>query len=1008
MRENRLDARLRMAIKDDAMDFVRRMRTFFLLAVVYFAAIFFAGAHLWSRSVLVLAIYVAFSAAMLITIAGGSRSAAPFRIMFDPASIAGLLFLIWTAVQLTPLPPGVLDFLSPQTLSLWDSTRIVGGKPPFSISLYPYMTANSLAFSLAVLLFYWSALYGLDDRRHMATVITGLIVLGNLEALYGMVQLVAGMPYALWWRKTAYETVATGTFIDRNHLAGFLSMLICLTIGYIWATTRDARHHRRRRRFFDRFKLWTGSLGTRGLVLVLSVVLMTAALLSTASRGGALSLMGGMIFMFGLVFTRYFKRGKTAVFIVVLFTAFIYAGYIASDRVLERFQFFSSDLENRLALARTTLTMGEDFPNTGSGLGTFEFVFPRYQKTSIESLVDYAHNDWVQLFAETGWPGFLILGGGFLWFMAACFIQWRKRHNPFSVGIGLGGMGAFVTIALHSLSEFNLHMPANALLLALLAALLYLALHSESRNTEEEHRASRVCQITLPRWTLLVAAVVAVLVEGTLALSVLRNWQADMLARTAWNSTIDAARPSEEDVVKAWRLAPGNATYWNMMAAAVPRKAKLMAEFKKQIPPQTEADIYFLAEAVKRNPTSWYNWRNLGWAALLRTERDPARYVPFARNAFDRARKLRPKAPLGHFEYGIAGLQAEWRQPGKSGFLWKEALQEALRLRPSLSTPVADQLALYKGPQGAAMMKELLPASYQSYRMAADYFFRIGFLDAGLDLLKEGEGKRELEAAVLWQEYRQKVHAPSSLSAGEGNRLLNEILLLDPRHPGALLAKERIISALKSQEQRGRRLGDLDEPAKLLSYLDGMENPGGSPTDIAYFKGRLAEEGKDYEAAVAGFRKALSLSPSYFPALLRLRALMAISQVPGTNNPGDERLNQQIKFYEMERVPANAWRWTGLDKGWPSWVAPFRVARGVNKIIIRFSGDEPLVSKLTLDGRLVDTWKESPVIKSKDVAVAPGEHSLRISQYRLIPPAPGRILPFEMKVDFVFAKEGEQ
>jgi tetratricopeptide (TPR) repeat protein len=971
-----------------------------LLAVVYFATIFFGGVHVWSRSILILSIFAAFCAVLLIRAAGAGRSAPPFRIISDPPSLIGLLFIIWTALQLVPLPPGMLYVLSPRALALWETARIGGGTHQFTASLYPYMTAKGLALSVAVLLFYWTALYGLKDPRRIGVVIIGLIVLGNLEALYAMVQLLTGMPYVLWWEQTFSEKVATGTFIDRNHLAGFLSMLICLAIGYFWATGKDMTHGRRKRRLYERLKAWTAPLGARGIVLVLSVVLMTAALLTTASRGGVLSLLGGIAFMFGLVFTRYFRTGKAAVFAIAVFAGLIYTGYIASDRVLERFHFFAAGLENRLAMARETVTMGEDFPNTGAGLGTFEFVFPGYQKTSVEGLVNYAHNDWAQLFAESGWPGLLILGGGFLWFLGACVIRWRQRHNPFSVGIGLGGMGAFVAIALHSLSEFNLHMPANALLLALITALLYRALYFEGHN-DVQHPQTDARRIAVPRPLLFGIVVLVLLAEGALAVSVLRDWRADMLARTVWNSTIPATRPKDEDIVQAWRLAPGNATYWSMMAATVSGKPKLLARLGKEIPPRMDADIYFLTEGVKRNPTSWVIWRNLGWAALTKMQRDPVRYLPLARNAFNRARGLRPYAPRGHFEYGMAGLQAEALQPGKNGFMWKEAFRTALKLNPLLATRVADQLVLYLGPQGAATLKELLPVSYRSYRLAADYFFLTDFIDAGLDLLTVSEEKRDREAAALWQEYRQK-RLSADFSEEEKNSFLSRILSLDPRHPRALLAKGKIISALRNQERTGRRLGDLEDLAELASELDGLEGPDASPADIAYFKGRLAEEGRNYEAAAAGFRKALSLTPSYFPALLHLRALSADGKLQGTNHPGDENLDQQIRFYGMERVQANSWQWTGLDGGWPSWTAPFRVARTVKEISLRFSGNGQIVSKLILDGRLVECWKEPSVGKSRSVTVLPGEHTLRISQYRTIPPAPAKILPFEMQVDFVF------
>src|SRR3972149_11527369 len=130
--------------------------------------------------------------------------------------------------------------------------------------------------------------------------------------------------------------------------------------------------------------------------------------------------------------------------------------------------------------------MAKAFPLTGGGLGTFESVYPGFQKGLFDQVVDYAHNDWVQLFAETGWPGLVLMGGGLIFLLIASISRWRTRRDPFSVGIGLGGMGALVSMAIHSLSDFNLHMPANALVMALILAITHIALSSRVSRGEEQ------------------------------------------------------------------------------------------------------------------------------------------------------------------------------------------------------------------------------------------------------------------------------------------------------------------------------------------------------------------------------------------------------------------------------------------------------------------------------------------------------------------------------------------
>jgi hypothetical protein len=72
---------------------------------------------------------------------------------------------------------------------------MAGGKGPFPISRYPYVTLNSVIFGVALLLFYWLALYGLHRRSRVHVVISGLLILGTLVSLYALAQAGTASPY---------------------------------------------------------------------------------------------------------------------------------------------------------------------------------------------------------------------------------------------------------------------------------------------------------------------------------------------------------------------------------------------------------------------------------------------------------------------------------------------------------------------------------------------------------------------------------------------------------------------------------------------------------------------------------------------------------------------------------------------------------------------------------------------------------------------------------------------
>ncbi len=193
------------------------------------------------------------------------------------------------------------------------------------------MTLETLLLTLAFLLYYWAALYGLGGRRHLERIVLGILALGVIESLYGLVQLAAGRSTILWWENPYSGNVVTGTFINRNHLAGFLSMAICLGIGYLWSLGRQERPetHRRSRSLRPRLRVklthLAGIFGYRGVLAALALALMLAALLGSASRGGAISLVCGIVFMLGLILARYFRSRQGFVLMVLLSLVMTYS-----------------------------------------------------------------------------------------------------------------------------------------------------------------------------------------------------------------------------------------------------------------------------------------------------------------------------------------------------------------------------------------------------------------------------------------------------------------------------------------------------------------------------------------------------------------------------------------------------------------------------------------------------------------------------------------------------------
>jgi len=105
-------------------------------------------------------------------------------------------------------------------------------------------------------------------------------------------------------------------------------------------------------------------------------------------------------------------------------------------------------------------------------------VFPVYRVTTHgDVFYKYAHNDYLQLLIETGWPGFLALVAAFYIFLAKSgkkIVQLSPQRDPFSFFVGIGAFSGLISIAFHSFFDFNLHIPANCVYFVTLISIVYL------------------------------------------------------------------------------------------------------------------------------------------------------------------------------------------------------------------------------------------------------------------------------------------------------------------------------------------------------------------------------------------------------------------------------------------------------------------------------------------------------------------------------------------------------
>ena len=150
--------------------------------------------------------------------------------------------------------------------------------------------------------------------------------------------------------------------------------------------------------------------------------------------------------------------------------------FLASTPVVERMRTAlqkgeETSLHSRMIVWGGVMKMIGEYPMLGIGPGTFTFIFTQYQPPGLKSHYTMVHNDYLHFTSEVGLPLIAIV----VWMIIALYKKgFRKLKNPSRLvrGITLGSMSGITAILVHSISDFNLHIPANAMLFTVLAALV--------------------------------------------------------------------------------------------------------------------------------------------------------------------------------------------------------------------------------------------------------------------------------------------------------------------------------------------------------------------------------------------------------------------------------------------------------------------------------------------------------------------------------------------------------
>jgi len=360
------------------------------------------------------------------------------------------LFLIWAVrfyfndqeqPSFSPLlPPLALFFL-------------VGlGQWVFRATESSYDTRIELLLLLATILFLFLCVQvfrTLQDRRSFAWFGMGF---GFLVSVFGILQHLTFNGKLYWVRELTYG-IPFGPYVNRNHFAGLMELLIPLAL----------------------VPLILGKVRRERLAVVaLFAVMPIAALFLSASRGGIVS----FCVQIGLLaFLLLRRRGVTKHLLAVsavLLTALMIVTWLGVGRILQRFsamQTLEVTAGKRGAMRKGAWHMFHDHPVAGTGLGTFQIAYPPYETLYDARVVNHAHNDYLEALAETGVLGSLCCA----WFLGVLVLKSfsliRRSDLSFLGALQLSGVVACAGFLVHALADFNFHIPSNLWLFFLMAHL---------------------------------------------------------------------------------------------------------------------------------------------------------------------------------------------------------------------------------------------------------------------------------------------------------------------------------------------------------------------------------------------------------------------------------------------------------------------------------------------------------------------------------------------------------
>ena len=409
-------------------------------------------------------------------------------------SLVGLLLLaplafgtveIWSAA--------IFEIASAILMSIWalrqirTGTLILTGNPVFfpmcafaavvilqlisGTSGYRHATSSAFMLYAAYACACFLITQTLTRTTHVQYVATALTAFGTCVALFAVLQSLSSNGKIYWLRTPRFGGWIYGPYVNHNHYAGLMEMLAPIPLVFAFSKYGHGR------------KRW---------IAAAAAAFMGATIFLSGSRGGMAAYALQIALFFWFLFRERTRNGVALVLGAFLLVALVSVAWVGGSEVTERIASVASNKQTeigsdiRFAIDRDSLHMFAKRPVLGWGLGTFADVYPQFRSFYTNQSVNRAHNDYLELLTGTGILGFAIG----IWFLAATLRPAiRKARNwsgDVNGAVALAALLGISGILVHSFVDFNLQIPANAMLFYVLCTIA--APDTRFRNPRREHR----------------------------------------------------------------------------------------------------------------------------------------------------------------------------------------------------------------------------------------------------------------------------------------------------------------------------------------------------------------------------------------------------------------------------------------------------------------------------------------------------------------------------------------